>query len=799
MTINLGPAVVFFLFLVTVYGQLTASLRGKVVDPQGVPVAAAEILLHNPLTGFERRVQASQDGSYVFTNIPFQSYTVTVSRAGFKAWNNNVTLRTNVPQIADVQLELANQMSRVDVNAQDTLQTVDTEATGTRTELNSGTMNRMPVAPGNRGLEAMLVSAPGFAANANGAIHPRGAHNQMTYVVDGMPISDQLTGAFANAVDPAVIQTVELFTGNIPAEFGNKISGVAVITTRSGMGSGRLLSGNTQLIAGGFDTFGSVTQVTGGSDRWGYFGSFNALKSNRYLDQVSVDNLHNGGNTQRTFGRIDGVASAHDTLRGSVMFGRSSFQVANLRSQHAAGQDQRQELADASMSVGWLRTLGPTTTIDTIASFRTAQAKLLPSMGDAPVTAEQDRRLTTWTVGTRWTRVNGGHTLRGGADMQRYPLREQFTFGITRSDFNSPDSATFLPTLLAHDLTRGGVLFRFSDRNKGSMYSAFLQDTARLGPLVATLGLRYDNYRFLVNGNQLQPRVGLAWHIRKTNTVLRASYNRTYQTPPNENLLLSGSTSAAVLVPAAVREAFGRAITPIHPERQNVYELGLQQGFGRRWSLNAAAYHKSSTDLQDNDNFLNTGIIFPITLAQSRTNGVEARMTLLPARGWSGSFSVTHLHTVVTPPFTGGLFLGSAAVDSLSAGPFIIDHDQPLGMHGLVQYSVRRNLWLSTSVRYDSGLVANPSDPLEVAMDPDYSDLLPYVNLASNPARVRPRTIIDVAAGYEHHRKDRRAWDLTIQMANVTDRTALYNFQSIFVGTRLVQPRTLSAKLRFWF
>ncbi len=47
----------------------------------------------------------------------------------------------------------------------------------------------------------MLVTFPGFAQNANGAIHPRGAHNQMTFVVDGLPISDQLTGAFANALD----------------------------------------------------------------------------------------------------------------------------------------------------------------------------------------------------------------------------------------------------------------------------------------------------------------------------------------------------------------------------------------------------------------------------------------------------------------------------------------------------------------------------------------------------------------------------------------------------------------------
>ena len=59
----------------------------------------------------------------------------------------------------------------------------------------------------------------------------------MTYVIDGVPISDQLTGAFGNSVDSSVVQSIELFTGNIPAEFGNKVSGVAVVTTRTGLGT----------------------------------------------------------------------------------------------------------------------------------------------------------------------------------------------------------------------------------------------------------------------------------------------------------------------------------------------------------------------------------------------------------------------------------------------------------------------------------------------------------------------------------------------------------------------------------
>jgi hypothetical protein len=779
--------------------QTTATLRGVVQDELGSPVPDAIVTLGNLLTGFSSQAVTSDSGEFRFTNVPLHSYSLSVGKDGFSTARQSVALRTNVPQDLNVRLTIASQAVRIEVNATEATTLVDPESTGTRTELNAPAMARLPVAPTSRGLESMLLTFPGFAANANGAIHPRGAHNQMTYVIDGMPISDQLTGAFANAVDPSIVQTVELFTGNVPAEFGNKVSGVAVITTRSGMGSGDLFSGSTQATVAQFDTLANLTQFAGGRDRWGYFASFNTLKSNRYLDQVSLDNLHNGGNSQRSFGRVDYQASARDTLRMNLMTGRSSFQLANLRSQHANGQAQRQKLEDISFGGGWLHTINGQSTLDTLLSYRRATASLLPSFGDTPVTASQARQATTFNVGAKWNRDTGRHAWRIGADYQHFPISEAFTFGVTDANFNHPDADDFIATLKPHDLVRGGSLFRFSESRAGSLYTGFLQDTLRLGRFVISLGARYDAYRFLARGAQIQPRLGIAYHLRETSTVFRASYNRTYQTPPTENLLLSSSEESAVLVPLAIRQTLGRSYVAIRPERQNVYEAGLQQALSRHASFSAAVYHKQSTDMQDNDNFLNTGIIFPTSLAQARTTGAEARLTLLPVKKLSGSLSLTHYHTVVTPPFTGGLFIGSAAIDALSAGPFVIDHDQKLGVQTNLQYSVRRNVWVSGAVRHDSGLVSNPSNPAEVVQDPDYADLLPYVNLASDPPRVRPRTITDIAVGYERYNDDRRSWEAVFQVSNITNATALYNFQSIFVGTRIVQPRTASIKLRWYF
>src|SRR5690606_40641995 len=120
-----------------------------------------------------------------------------------------------------------------------------------------------------------------------------------------MPISDQFTGSFATSIDPNLVQTLELHTGDIPAEFGNKVSGVANITTRSGFDSGGKLFGNVEVGGGEFDTLTSAAQVGGATGKLGYFGSISAVKSNRFLDSPSLDNLHNGGNAERAFTRLD--------------------------------------------------------------------------------------------------------------------------------------------------------------------------------------------------------------------------------------------------------------------------------------------------------------------------------------------------------------------------------------------------------------------------------------------------------------------------------------------------------------
>ena len=774
--------------------QATTAIHGVVRDEQHASIAGVSVGLRHPSSGLERHTTTDAEGRFEIGNLPVGVYDLTLAFTGFAAQHRRIQASTGVSLAVDVTMPLAPLTDTITVVPP--APAIDTISAGTRHAVSVTRIERMPVAITSRGLESVLVAFPGFAQNANGAIHPRGAHNQMTFVIDDLAISDQLTGAFANSLDVAVIQTTELMTGNIPAEFGSKVSGVAVLNSRSGVGTGRPLTGAASTVVGGFDTVQGSLQLGGERGGIGYFGSLTTMRTDRFLDQVTLDNLHNAGHFARGFGRLDVRLSDRARLRVNGMGGGSHFQLANLRSQQAAGQDQRQALNDVSVWSSLLWTLGSSSTLDATAGYRTTTAVLHPSKGDTPVTAAQNRRLSTYTGSVRYTRSLGTHLLRAGAEVKRFPVEERFTMGLTSPSFNAPATEGYNAALLPYDLTRGGSLFVFDEQQTGTQLSAFAETSFSVGNLSLKAGLRHDEYRFLVNGRQLQPRIGIAYRLPGRDIVLRASYNRNYQTPPNENLLLSNSEAASQLAPASVRDALGGAYQPIRPERQDVYEAGIQLATRGLLTFDASVYRKDSRDQQDNNNFFDTGIIFPTTLRRIKVTGVEARVSVLPRRGWSGSMSATTGRAVSSPPFTGGLFLGQDAVDLLSAGPFLIDHDQRLGVHGLLTFDPSGPLWFGASVRYDSGLVSNPSDPATVAADPDFSDLLPYVNLDADTPRVRPRTIVDVAAGLDcADARGRKTWGLQVQITNLTNRTALYNFQSVFVGTRLVQPRTVSVRM----
>jgi hypothetical protein len=111
----------------------------------------------------------------------------------------------------------------------------------------------------------------------------------------------------------------------------------------------------------------------------------------------------------------------------------------------------------------------------------------------------------------------------------------------------------------------------------------YIQDAITIKNWSLNLGLRGDLYNGLVVARQAEPRLGVAYNIKRTNTILRVSYARTLESPFNENLVLSSTGCAnPVLNPLLLcSQPASAGATPFNPGYRNDFHAGLQQALGR--------------------------------------------------------------------------------------------------------------------------------------------------------------------------------------------------------------------------
>jgi Carboxypeptidase regulatory-like domain len=782
----------------------SGSIRGRVSGPDGQLMAGVGIELRNDITGFKADTTTGSDGNFAFFNVPFNPYHVEVEAKGFKAVHRTADVRSSMPLVVNVTLELASITESVTVSAEGQAAQLETDSSTSHVDVDKSYIARMPATVSSRAMEELVTATPGFAKDENGRYHFQGAHSQGQFVIDGQTISDQTGVTFSNSIDPGIAQSMEVIYGNVPAEYGEKIGSVVNLVTRSGLGTpfhGDVYGGGAR-----YSTYEGGLALGGGSRNFGSFLSLNGSRSERFLDPVNFDNLHNTGDTERGFVRLDYASDdLRDQLRLTALVGRTSRDVPNTFSQQESGQAQTVESRDQNYNLGWTHVFSGQASLDANAFTRTSTFKLLPSAGDTPVTGTSDRSLDNYGLNASivWA-PDRRHTIKVGGTVKRFPIEERFTFGITDPTFNDPDSEEYNPDLAPYDLTRGGSPLAFHDQRTGTYAAAFVQDDFRLGGLTANLGLRYDHNDLPTTEDALEPRVGLAYYVEGSHTVLRASYNRVLYTPEYENILFSSSELAASVVPPEIKDSreLGGGVLLVRSERQNAYTVGVQQAVGRRVRLDVDFWWRRSKDSGDQDQFENTGIVFPIAFDSGRFNGWDARVDLAQTHGLRGFLSLGHTHAIYIPPPVGGLFLDAEALDAITGGPFLIDHDQKLQLQGQLLWDVAQTgFWLGAGLRYDSGLVTDAS-PDELLQDPDNSFAAPYVVVHSggdlDPNRIEARTIANFSVGWDLGKR-RVPVAVQLDLLNAFDTQGLYNILSVFSGTHVIPPRTLSLRVRYSF
>jgi hypothetical protein len=733
---------------------IAGTVQGVIVDPSGAVIRSATVTIENDFTHYKQSRLTDEAGRFVFTNIPPAPYHLLVTAAGFERSHTDLVVRSTVPLDEKITLALAAQNETVQVKSDTSLDDVPVSHAGVGEDV----FSKLPTTTVASGLsDIVTLATPGVVADSNGFFHPLGDHAQMSLSVDNQPITDQQGYIFSTQLPPNAIQSLDAIFGAPPAEYGGKTSLVVTTITRSGLGENQP-HGNFLTEYGSFGTVGQSASLGFGSNKLGNFTALNWTRSGRFLDGPEFKTIHDIGNNENIFNRLDFQPRPADALHLNLFLARSWFQIPNTYDQTPpynqldSAQDQRQQVRSINIAPGWVHTLSPSALLTINPYYRQNLVDYYPSasyMADRPATMGQNRHLTNFGIKADVAYSKGRHNAKAGIQINQTDLLEDFRLGLTDWTFNpvcltadgSPvenpsltdpaacsvagyqSNPNLAPGLVPYDLTRCGTLFHFHQGAQIKEQATFVQDSLALGHVTVNAGLRFDRYDGLSSATLWQPRVGIGYQVR-TGTVLRVSYSRSLETPFNENLVLSSATGAGGLA----TNVFGAAAAvPLQSGRRNQFNAGFQQAIGRKLILDGDYFWKYTHNSYDLDTLLTTALLFPIEWRKSKMDGFAIKLTMAQTNGFSLFTTLGHTRARIFGPENGGIIFDQSNLTSVTVQR--VDHDQALQSTTHIQYQLPRRLpWVALTWRYDSGIVSNavPDLPSLLALTPDQQQMIGF-------------------------------------------------------------------------
>ena len=754
------------------FGQsASGELRIAVHDSTGLPVSC-QVMLVSEANDISQRLQTNVDGQSVAKRVPFGRYRITIDQPGFSRYDSLVDVDSVVPREYSITLTLAPLQAQVTVRADDTL--MDTHQVSAVNRVGSETMQqRITTLPG-RSLSDLVNTQPGWLLEANGILHPRGSEYQVQYVIDGLPVTDNRSPAFAPELDADEVHAMAILTGGYPAEYGRKLGGVIEVVTAANPRQG--LHGSATASAGSFSTAtgGASVQYGWSNTLMGISGS--AARTDRYLDPPVEENFTNHGTFGTAALQFEHEFSPSDRIGGVLRYGRTQFLVPNERLQEQAGQRQDRSSDDTTGQLSYQHVLSATIVADVRAMIRGVGAGLSSNAESTPIAAFQDRGFhETYVKGTIAGHA-GPHEWKAGLDANFGSVREAFSYAIT-------DPSQFDPST--------PPAFSFADRALDREQAMFVQDQLRLGAWTISAGMRWDHYRLLVDEQALSPRLGVAWWWPRGDLVVRASYDRAFQTPAIENLLLASSPEVDSLDESVVR-------LPVRPSRGHFVEAGISKRLFSFARIDVTQFSRRIVNSADDDVLLNTGVSFPIAFDRGAVHGTEVKFDV-PRRGhWSGFLSYGYMLGTGWLPITGGLLLGDDATNELdSTESFPSSQDQRHTVRGRLAYQLSDRTWVAIASAYGSGL------PVEFVGDPAQAlaqygpRIIQQVDFANG--RVRPSASFDAALSATLVKTGRTELRVQGSVVNLTNRLNLINFAGLFSGTAIAPPRRFGVRAQVEF
>ncbi|MGB9240743.1 MAG: carboxypeptidase regulatory-like domain-containing protein [Terriglobales bacterium] len=795
-------AILFFCAAPLFCQSNSGELRLKVTDPEGLAVKTT-VQIVSQANQYRNTLTTNEQGRLDVRRLPYGIYELEISQPGFALTTASIDIHSSFPVDYTIQLLLPTVKQSLEVSAANTL--IDPDQPGAINHVGSDDIqNRLSSIPG-RSLQDLVNSQPGWLYEGNSVLHPRGSEYQTQIVVDGIPLTDNRSPSFGPAIDADDIQSLSIYTGGIPAEYGRKMGGIVEVNTLQDSQPG--FHGQLELSGGTFDSAAIAAQ---GQYVWGkntLGASASGSMSSHYLNPVVPENFTNSGTLGDFSTNYERDLTPKDRLRFIVRHELARYEIPNELVQQdpqligtLGGQPspppgtppQLQTAANFETmgSVTYQHTFSPNVLIDARGMVRDNSNDFYSNPYSWPIIVSQHNDFKEGYFNTSVSIHHGHHEWKAGLESDSIFLHENYSDIITANP-NYPVSYPFDPGTV--------TTFAFTGHRPDLEQSAYVQDLIHFGNWTVNAGLRWDHYQLLLNQNAVSPRFAVARFFPKKNVMLHFSYDRIFQTPSFENILLSSSTEVQSFEPNVLR-------LPVQPSHGNYFEGGASKSFFGQFRFDANLFRRAVNNYADDDQIFNTSISFPIAFEKAILYGAEGKLELPHWKRFSGFLSESYIVGNAWYPVTGGLLLGVSKTCIIQptgstclplSGHFPDSQDQRHSVRGRLRYQLHPRVWIAGGIQYDTGLPFQIDTSPAQALAEYGPQVIARINFARG--RIYPAFQVNASAGADVYKSDRITTRFQIDGQNLNNILNVIDFGGLFSGNAIGPSRSVSARLTTTF
>lgn len=207
-------------------------VRGKALSPTRTPVSGARLLVHQNGRPVSQQFTQLQ-GEFALELPAPGEYLLTVERDGFYPLREQVLPVAAEGREMTLVLEPVREV-RDSVEVSSSPLSIDMDTTTPSRSVGATQILNIPYANTNDFRSAMRI-VPGVIRDSRGGLHVNGAaEEQLLFTLNGFNVNDPLTGRFETRFSVESVHSVEIASGNLPAEYGKGSAGALAVRTHSG-------------------------------------------------------------------------------------------------------------------------------------------------------------------------------------------------------------------------------------------------------------------------------------------------------------------------------------------------------------------------------------------------------------------------------------------------------------------------------------------------------------------------------------------------------------------------------------